>query len=96
MCDYPSVYRATVATARKPHVCVECRRRIEPGEIYEYVWGVWSGDPASIHTCAECFEVRAELFETMPSGMVYSDETACALAFGNLRETLATEMWESR
>lgn len=95
MCEAPSVYRFAASQARKPHRCVECGRRIEPGEIYEYVWGVWDGTPASIHTCTECFEVRAELREDMPHGHVYDEETECALAFGNLRDALADFIRES-
>ncbi len=91
MCDVPSLYREGAHCARKTSVCCECRRKIEPGEIYLYAWGIWEGDSNSYCTCAECWEVREDLREDMPSGAVYDDETACALAFGCLRDALATE-----
>jgi hypothetical protein len=94
MCEIPRVYREQVCKAAKSYQCCECARVISVGELYQYAWGVWNGEPSAFSTCAECFEVREELRDTMPSGYVYSDETACALAFGNLREALADECRE--
>ena len=91
MCEMPTTSTMNARRAKKPHDCVECSRRIEPGEIYEHVWGIWEGTAETFHTCAECWEVRQDLREDMPSGHVYDEETSCALAFGNLREALADE-----
>ena len=94
MCDVPSVYGEGARRARKLHFCCECARQIEIGEIYQVAEGIWEDGPQSFHTCVECYEVREDLREDMPSGYVYSEETACALAFGCLRDTLAAEDFE--
>ncbi len=91
MCEMPSVYGEAGQRARKPHICCECGRQIEIGEIYQKAAGIWEGSPQSFHTCAECWEVREDLREDLPSGYIYSEETACTLAFGNLREAIADE-----
>jgi hypothetical protein len=91
MCEVATIYRQGAHRARKPVACCECGRQIEPGEVYLHSWGVWEGTAEIYRTCAECWEVREDLREDMPSGYVYDEETACALAFGCLRDTLATE-----
>lgn len=45
--------------ARKDHVCVECRRMIKAGTVYEYVSGIWDGSPSSYKTCPRCVVLRA-------------------------------------
>lgn len=64
-CDYeaPSVYCTTIHTARKQHICEECRIFIEPGQQYEKVFGVWDSYPATYKTCMACVEAR-EWFQT--------------------------------
>jgi hypothetical protein len=95
MCEIASVYRQAPHSARKPHVCCECNREINPREIYLCAWGIWEGAAETYCTCAECWEVREELRADMPSGYVYTEETACALAFGWLRDTLADQAREA-
>lgn len=50
--------RDVVRTARKEHVCCECRDTIKPGDRYEYASGVWDGWPSSYKTCLSCVEIR--------------------------------------
>ena len=52
-CDYDpaDVYRSSTPRARKPHRCGECGGPIEPGEKYEYVFGVWDGWIGVFKTC---------------------------------------------
>jgi hypothetical protein len=95
MCELPSIYRECALRARKVAVCCECQRQIETGEVYQYAWGIWEDNPASYRTCAECWEVREDLRNDMPSGSVYGEETACTLAFGCLRDTLETATLEA-
>jgi hypothetical protein len=47
-------------TARKPHVCCECRETIEPGETYEHARGVWGGRWYAYRTCAPCARIRQD------------------------------------
>ncbi len=59
-CDYgdpPRVYSLRQRVARKRHKCEECNRLIEPGETYEYVFGVWDY-PETIKTCSHCVALR--------------------------------------
>lgn len=92
MCEAPSVFRANARRARKPARCDECRRQIEIGELYEYVWGIWEGEPGNYQTCAECWEVRDALWTMMhDGGSLYEEEIACELAYGNLPYALAEQ-----
>ena len=62
-CDQPAVYRPNIQRARKPHTCYECSGLIAPGDSYEYVFGVWGGNPGSFRTCSHCLELRAWVTE---------------------------------
>ncbi len=63
-CDPASVYRERVVLARKQHCCCECRRTIEPGEKYQYAFGIWDGGPPStFHTCGHCMIAQRWLIE---------------------------------
>ena len=44
--------------ARVPHKCCECGGPIVEGGRYEYVFGVWDGEPAAFHTCPPCVTIR--------------------------------------
>ena len=59
-CDYDpaTIYKASRPTARKPHVCEECGRQIQPGERYESVFGVWENKGNTYHTCRHCLALR--------------------------------------
>lgn len=60
--DETGFQRAFMRTARKPHVCKECRRTIEPGQKYEYFSSKFEGSIFTIKTCAVCAEIRAALY----------------------------------
>lgn len=63
-CDYgdgPSVFRTKTVTARKPHKCYECGCEIQPGEQYQYVFGVWEYKACSFHICEPCDDLSASL-----------------------------------
>lgn len=81
-CEMPTVFDAEARKARKPQRCCECRRTIEPGEIYEYAHGVWDHRGGSYHTCAQCYEVREQEKAELPS----SED--CGPCFGGLLEYL--------
>lgn len=55
-CDYesPSVFHEETRKAIRPHKCGECGRRIQTGETYEHVWGVWGGVSSHHKTCLHC------------------------------------------
>ncbi len=94
MCEVPTFYQEQPRRARRTHRCCECRRTIAAGEVYLNSFGIWDGTPAEYCTCAECHEVREDLRAEMPRGHVYDEETACALAFGNLAEELFSQNHE--
>ena len=97
MCEAPSLFRANAHRARVPHQCDECLREIATGELYEYAWGIWEGRPEHYETCAECWEVRDDLRDDMlSSGVLFDEEIACDLAFGNLPYALANECAEMK
>ena len=55
-CDYesPRVFHDETRKAVRPHKCGECGRRIQTGETYEHVWGVWDGVSSHHKTCLHC------------------------------------------
>ena len=73
--------RRTV-TARKSHVCDECRCEIKPGDEYEYAAGKWAGDMYQNKTCRTCLEIRDTFFcDGWAYGQIYDDfwEHICSL-----------------
>ena len=59
-CDTsPAVYRSKIQRARKAHTCYECSSQIASGADYQYVFGIWDGDPESFRTCSFCLELRS-------------------------------------
>ena len=60
VCDWEpaSAYCKTTVVARKRHACAECFGWIEPGDVYERVWGMWEGAPDTFKTCPDCVALR--------------------------------------
>lgn len=67
-CDYdaPTVYTVRQPKARKAHTCDECGATINPGEIYEYVSGVWEGRFNTFSTCGLCLDLRQWVQNQVP------------------------------
>jgi hypothetical protein len=95
MCESPTVFRAEAVKSKIVRICEDCLRQIEPGELHEYVWGIWEGEPENIRVCAECYEVREELKAAKrEGGGLYEEEILCDVAFGRLREAMMDECRE--
>ncbi len=60
--DPPQLYKESIRTARKGHVCGECSGAIKPGDEYEFVFGVWDDKADTQKTCSDCLSVRDEFF----------------------------------
>jgi hypothetical protein len=56
--------------ARKEHVCNECRRVVQPGELYERIVMLYEGDFQTAKTCTACVEARKWL-EEQCGGFIY-------------------------
>ena len=56
------ITRDRTHTARTEHKCSECGRKIIIGEVYEYSWGVWSGEQDTYKTCSDCLSARKAFF----------------------------------
>ena len=65
--DPAEFYTETHPTARKDHMCCECGRVIEPGEIYKRVDGKWGGMFGTYATCADC-EAAWKALLALPDG----------------------------
>lgn len=59
--DGPSVFREKTVKARKLYKCYECGTKINPGELCDYIFGVWEGDVSSFYTCEKCVDLRDSL-----------------------------------
>lgn len=55
-------YHCAILKTEEPLQCEECRRRIEPGEQYEYVKGRWGGHDDEFRTCMDCLSIRKSFF----------------------------------
>lgn len=53
-------YAERTVKARRPHTCVECHRRIEPGSDYVRVVGKSDGRIWMVKLCAACDEILKE------------------------------------
>ena len=60
--DPPGFWCETTRTARKPHKCCVCWRKIQPGEKYEHVAGKWEGKISTFKTCADCQSLIGAFF----------------------------------
>ena len=95
MCDTATLYRQEAVRSRIDRACDECDATIITGELHEYVFGIWEGEPQHYRTCAPCIEVRRSLYDDMKDdGSMYDEEIACELSHGNLCEALATQCRE--
>lgn len=47
--------------ARKPHICSECTRIIQPSEVYERVSYKYDGDVCAVIICGFCSEIGCAL-----------------------------------
>lgn len=60
--DGPEFCDTSYVKARKSHTCIECRRTIKKGELYEYTAGKWDGEFDTMKTCNDCLSVRSIFF----------------------------------
>ncbi len=56
--DSPDFYLDKKVKAIKYHVCSECHKIINKGEIYSHVTGKWGDRISTFKTCQFCLEVR--------------------------------------
>ena len=69
----PDCHKEKIVTARKKHRCYECFQDIQPGEKYEYVSGIWDGDPQTYKTCLDCKSIRNVFFDSWQYTRVWDD-----------------------
>lgn len=69
----PSCHKEIIRTARKEHKCCECYKKIVPGEQYEYISGIWDGEPAAYKTCLDCKSLRDVFFSDWIYTQVWDD-----------------------
>lgn len=55
--EHCTVWNETSRTARKEHVCVECREPIKKGELHQYVSSLFDGHWSTHRTCLLCVEI---------------------------------------
>lgn len=60
--DGPEFFQEADHKARKQHKCCECKRTIEPDEVYRKESGRWNGGFESYKTCLDCLSMRQAFF----------------------------------
>ena len=56
--DFATILHERQYRARKPHVCMECRRSILPGSSYMVERLISDGNASTHKTCLDCWEYR--------------------------------------
>lgn len=82
--DGPDAWQETTRKARKPHRCYECRKTIQPGEVYSYVSGIWEA-PDSFHFCLGC-RLLSRAHDI--AERVLDPQSECFAPYGQLRSTI--------
>ena len=54
----PSVFEEFSPTAKKEHICCECKKIIPVGAIYSLIKGLWDGEWDNFKTCRKCRAMR--------------------------------------
>lgn len=80
----PAAFKMVTRKARKPHFCCECGSDIRKGEKYQYISGIWDGEPNSYKTCNSCSELRDD----------YYSSTDDHSAFGFLKEEISNYFYK--
>ena len=70
---FPECMTIVERKARKEHKCGECRKSIERGDKYQYISGIWEGEPSSYKTCLSCAKLR-EKAQLKASALEYDEE----------------------
>lgn len=70
--DPAEVWSVKRVTARKAHVCAECREMIQPTQQYERAVGLFDGEWSTWRICLSCCEISVEFTEG--GGRVYGGE----------------------
>lgn len=83
----PAFCNTVHRTARKRHICNECRGHIEPGDVYEYVAGLWDGDFSSFKTCIHC-ETARNFYVGDCDSRSFRDWDDGEFTFGSVRDDL--------
>lgn len=81
-CELPKVCSEREVTARKSHVCCECRKPIPPGVRYVRTSGIWD-TARTFKTCVRCHRLRTAAIKKYPPMFVEEGP-----AFGELRDWL--------
>lgn len=74
-------------TARKCHTCTECRTTIQPGDVYEFVSGVWDGQASTFKTCTLCQNAR-NFYEGDCDSTSFRDSDMGAYTFTQVEQDL--------
>jgi len=79
--EYPAIYSAEKVKARKAHVCDDCLGKIQAGEVYKNIAGLWDGSWSNFKECQDCSVVRCDL------GKLFDDACDC-IPHGSLMESI--------
>ena len=87
--ECPACFSATYRTARKLHVCCECRQEIKPGERYRYTSAIWTDKPESFKQCETCASISDVCVDIAREHDYFHDEYP---SYGNLTEFVLNEI----
>jgi hypothetical protein len=70
-----------IKKSRKPHTCVYCGRKTEPGEPCFQNVGKWQGEFQDWYLCDTCHTIYTELDLDWSEGISYLDEDMTAAVY---------------
>lgn len=51
------MYRSRVQRSRKERVCCACNEPVRAGDLYQYTFGIWDGEPSKYVHCLRCYKI---------------------------------------
>ena len=87
--EYPVCFNETYRTARKLHICCECRQEINPGGRYRHISGIWTDKPESFKQCETCASISDVCVDIAREHDYFHDEYP---SYGNLIEFVIKEI----
>lgn len=88
--EMPEWAHSHMRTARKAHVCCECRGPIKVGSRFEYTSGKWDGHFETFKTCGYCANLRAALVSKTEGGIAFGELACVAMSYPEIESAQET------
>lgn len=87
--EFPACFNEAYRTARKAHICCECRQEIKPGARYRYTSAIWIDKPEAFKQCGICASIFDACVDIAKENDHFPDEYP---SYGDLSEFVMEEI----